>query len=254
MNKAILTDIIISNLTKETVKKLTYKLGKVINVKAKTPLSHSDVCEVVAQLLEFESWNHLTAELKADKTEKDVKQIKLQFVNDFLSHINDDETYFVDDDFDSTYPNTYVLFGVGAECNFEDESEAKLEMFDELMEYYADLTYISKQSVSEYAVSGELSGKACADAFNAEIVETAIPSAIWEKEDEKLLQQFKKLSDSELKQITSNVAEHGLFYAVNAFFDGDLSCVALTLDSDIPNVDGTVESKAFNYIENKVIH
>ncbi len=41
MNKTILTDITISDLTKETVKKLTYKLRKVVNSKAKTPLSHS---------------------------------------------------------------------------------------------------------------------------------------------------------------------------------------------------------------------
>lgn len=51
-----------------------------------------------------------------------------------------------------------------------------------------------------------------------------------------------------MTKIAQAIPDSELFDAVNAFFDSDLSCIALT------NVDGTVESKAFNYIENKVIH
>ena len=246
MNKVI-ADMILSDITNESLKKFTHKLGKIINDYSEKKIKHATICEITAKLLDFQSWNHLAAEVNAEAIEITNTDKKIKFVDDFLNHIDDSETYFIDDDFDSTYPNSYVLFGVGAECNFEDESEAKLEMFDELMDYYANLTCIPKKSVGEYATAGMLSGKACADAFNAEVVESAIPEKIWEKEDDKLLQQFKKLSDSELVKIAQIVPDIGLFDAVNAFFEGNLSCIALT------NADGTIESKAFNYIENKVV-
>lgn len=252
MNKTILTDITISDLTKETVKKLTYKLRKVVNSKAKTPLSHSDVCEIVAQVLEFESWNHLASALSKEESVYELNAIKIQFVHEFLNTIKDDETY-LDVNMEKDFPYSYCLFDEGCECNFEDESEATLDMFNAIVKQYSKLTCWAESEIWRQILAKKLSGQICAEKFNADLNEESEVSLIsWLTEDKELLQKFKSLTQTKIEQLVSDLKEHNydgqdmsiLYDVVNDHFS--LGRVSLVFP------DGSVESSAFNYLDSKL--